>query len=144
MASSLTTANIETVIQQFLSQTSTALSVTSSKQLWFFDIACCNHMTLDDSQFSNKAPLEHPITIYTADETPILVSHKGTISSPCLSLSDTFHIPKLSINLLSVNQLCELGIDLLFTNHGVDVQDPQRVKCLRQAVRLVACLRFMT
>ena len=54
----------------------------------------------------------------------MLVSHKGTISSPYLSLSDTFHIPKLSLNLLFVGQLCELGIDLLFTNHGVDVQDP--------------------
>ena len=53
------------------------------------------------------------------------VSHKGTISSPCLSLSDTFHIPKLSLNLPFVGQLCELGIDLLFTNRGVDVQDPQ-------------------
>ena len=53
------------------------------------------------------------------------VSHKGTISSPCLSLSDTFHIPKLSINLLSIGQFCELGIDILFTNHGVDVQDPR-------------------
>ena len=52
------------------------------------------------------------------------VSHKGTISSPCLSLNDTFHIPKLPLNLLFVGQLCELGIDLLFTNHGVDVQDP--------------------
>ena len=52
------------------------------------------------------------------------VSHKGTISSPCLSISDTFHIPKLSLYLLSVSQLCELGIDLLFINHGVDVQDP--------------------
>ena len=49
------------------------------------------------------------------------ISHKGTISSPCLSFSDTFHIPKLSLNLLSVGQLSELGIDLLFTNHGVDV-----------------------
>ena len=49
------------------------------------------------------------------------VSHKGTISSPCLSLSDTFHIPKLSLNLLSVGELYELGIDLLFINHGVDV-----------------------
>ena len=38
-----------------------------------------------------------------------------------LSLSDTLHIPKLSINLLYVGQLCELGVDLLFTNHGVDV-----------------------
>ena len=82
-------------------------------------------MTSDESQFSNKAPLEHPITIYTANGTPMPVSHKGTISSPCLSLSDTFHIPKLSLNFLSVGQLCELGIDLLFTNHGVDVQDPR-------------------
>ena len=55
----------------------------------------------------------------------MLVSHKGTISSPRLSLDDTFHIPKLSLNLLSVGQFCELGIDLLFTNHGVDVQDPR-------------------
>ena len=40
-------------------------------------------------------------------------------------LNDTFHIPKLSLNLLSVSQLCELGVDLSFTNHGVDVQDPR-------------------
>ena len=53
------------------------------------------------------------------------ISHKGTITSPCLSFSDTFHIIKLSFNLLYVGQLCELCIDLLFTNHGVDVQDPQ-------------------
>ena len=53
------------------------------------------------------------------------INHNGTISSSSLSLSDTFHIPKLSLNLLSVGQLCELGIDLLFTNHGVDVQDPR-------------------
>ena len=84
-----------------------------SKQSWFFDTACCNHMTPDKSQFSDKAPLEHPITIYSTDETPMLVSHKGTISSHYLSLSDTFHIPKLSLNLLYVDQLCELGIDLL-------------------------------
>ena len=82
-------------------------------------------MTPNEPQFSDKASLEHPITIYTADGTPMPVSHKGTISSPCLSLSDTFHIPKLSLNLLSIGQLCELGIDLLFINHGVDVQDPR-------------------
>ena len=82
-------------------------------------------MTPDESQFRDKAPLQHPITIYTADGTPMFVSHKGTIYSSCLSLSDTFHIPKLSLNFLFVGQICELGIDLLFTNHGVDVQDPR-------------------
>ena len=87
-------------------------------------------MTPDKSQFSNKALLKHPITIYTTDGTPMPVSHKGTISSPCLSLSDTFHIPKLSLNLLSIGQLYELGLNLLFTNHGVDVQDPQTSQVL--------------
>ena len=121
LASSLTTVDIEVVIQQVLSRTSITLSITSGKQPWFFYIACCKHMTPDEYQFSDKAPLEHSITIYTIDGTPMPVSHKGTISSPCLSLSDTFHIPKLSLNLLFVGQLCELGIDLLFTNHAVDV-----------------------
>ena len=102
MTSSLTTADIEAVVQQVLSRTSTAFSVTLGKQPWFFDTACCNHMTPDESQFSDKAPLEHPITTYTADGAPMPVSHKGTISSPCLSLCDTFHIPKLSLNLLFV------------------------------------------
>ena len=30
----------------------------------------------------------------------------------------------MSLNLLSIGQFCELGEDILFTNHGVDVQDP--------------------
>ena len=124
LASSLTKADIKVVVQLVLSCTFIALSVTLSKQPWFFDTTCCNHMTPNESQFFDKTPLEHPITIYTTDGTPMPVSHKGTISSPCLSLSDTFHIPKLSLNLLSIAQLCELSIDLLFTNHGVDVQDP--------------------
>ena len=82
-------------------------------------------MTPDESQFYDKAPLKHPITIYTTDGTPMPISHKGTIYSPCLSLNDNFLIPNLSLNLFSIGQLCELGIDLLFTNHGVHLQDPR-------------------
>ena len=49
LASSLTTVDIEAVVQQVLSRTSTAFSITSGKQPWFFDTACCNHMTPDES-----------------------------------------------------------------------------------------------
>ena len=82
-------------------------------------------MTLDESQFFDKAPLAHPISIYSTNGNPMPVNHKGTISSPSLFLSDTFYILKFSLNLLSVGQLCELGVDFLFTNYGVDVQDPR-------------------
>uniref|UniRef100_A0A2N9IVC8 Integrase catalytic domain-containing protein n=1 Tax=Fagus sylvatica TaxID=28930 RepID=A0A2N9IVC8_FAGSY len=57
-------------------------------------------------------------------------SHIGTISSPDLTIPDTYLVPKLSLNLLSVGQLCELGLDLHFSNHGVDVQDPLTGKLL--------------
>ena len=83
MASLFTMADIEAVVQQVLSRTFTALSVSSGRQPWLFDTACCNHMTFDESQFSNKAPLKHSITIYTTDGTPMPVSHKGTIFSTC-------------------------------------------------------------
>ena len=112
------------VVQQVLSRISTTLSITSGKHSWFFAITCCNHMNPDESQFFDKTPLA-PISIYTADETPMPVSHKRTISTSSLSLSDTFHIPKLSLNLLSVGQLCELDVLILFSNNGVDVQDPR-------------------
>ena len=39
-------------------------------------------MTSNESQFSNKAPLAHLISIYIADGTPMPVCHKGTSSPP--------------------------------------------------------------
>uniref|UniRef100_A0A2N9F7S6 Integrase catalytic domain-containing protein n=1 Tax=Fagus sylvatica TaxID=28930 RepID=A0A2N9F7S6_FAGSY len=42
----------------------------------------------------------------------------------CLS-SDTYLIPNLTLNLISVGQLCELGYDLWFGSSGCRVQDPR-------------------
>uniref|UniRef100_A0A2N9G4E2 Integrase catalytic domain-containing protein n=1 Tax=Fagus sylvatica TaxID=28930 RepID=A0A2N9G4E2_FAGSY len=84
-------------------------------------------------------PLVPSPIIYTADSSHMSVSHIGTISSPDLTIPDTYLVPKLSLNLLSVGQLCELGLDLHFSNHGVDVQDPLTGKLLgtgRKAGRL--------
>ena len=57
------------------------------------------------------------------------VSHIGTVSSPNLTILDIYLVPKLFINLLFVGQL-ELGLDLHFSNRGVDVQDPLTSKLL--------------
>jgi len=55
----------------------------------------------------------------------MVLSHTGSISLPHLSVDDTYLVPKISLNLLSVGQLCELGLELKSSNKGVDVQDPQ-------------------
>jgi hypothetical protein len=123
--SALTASDVEALIHQVLSRSSTALSVTSGKNLWFIDSACCNHMTSDPTLFSQKSALSPNPTIYTADGSRLPVSHTGSISSPNLSVDNTYLVPQLSLNLLSVGQLCELGLELTFSSRGVDVQDPQ-------------------
>uniref|UniRef100_A0A2N9HNV7 Integrase catalytic domain-containing protein n=1 Tax=Fagus sylvatica TaxID=28930 RepID=A0A2N9HNV7_FAGSY len=62
-------------------------------------------------------------TITTANGSAITVSHVGSISTPNLSISDVFCVPKLHLNLLSVGQLTELGLNLFFSSRGCLVQD---------------------
>ena len=63
--------------------------------------------------------------IYTANGSPMHVSHLGNVSTPALSVSNVYQIPKLTHNLLSVGQLTELGFSLTFSSTGVVVQDSQ-------------------
>ena len=64
-------------------------------------------------------------TIYTANGSPMHVSHLGNVSTPTLSISNVYQIPTLTHNLLSVGQLTELGFSLTFYSTGVVVQDSQ-------------------
>ena len=42
-------------------------------------------------------------TIYTANGSPMHVSHLGNVSTPALSVSNVYQIPKLTHNLLSAS-----------------------------------------
>uniref|UniRef100_A0A2N9HUB6 Integrase catalytic domain-containing protein n=1 Tax=Fagus sylvatica TaxID=28930 RepID=A0A2N9HUB6_FAGSY len=100
-----------------------ALSVTPGiSSEWFLDSACCNHMTDNPHLTSAHTPPVLP-TITTADGSAMTVSHVGSISTPNLSVSDVFCVPKLHLNLLSVGQLTELGLNLFFSSRGCLVQD---------------------
>ena len=60
-------------------------------------------------------------TIYTANGSPMHISHLGNVSTPSLSVSNVYQIPKLTHNLLSVGQITELGFSLTFSSTGVVV-----------------------
>ena len=85
-----------------MSQPFSALLVTSGNKYWLFDSACCNHITPHASHFSQKIPLAPSPIIYTTDSLHMSVSHIGTNSSPNLIIPDTYLVPKLSLNLLSI------------------------------------------
>ena len=120
----VTVSQLESMFHRYMSQPSPALSVTLDNKSWLLDLACCNHMTPHASHFSQNTPLAPSPIIYTANSSHMSVSHIGTISSPDLTIPNTYLVSKLSFNFLSIGQLCELSLDLHFFNRGVDVQNP--------------------
>uniref|UniRef100_A0A2N9G644 Integrase catalytic domain-containing protein n=1 Tax=Fagus sylvatica TaxID=28930 RepID=A0A2N9G644_FAGSY len=127
------------------SASNSALSVTPGiSSEWFLDSACCNHMTDNPHLTSAHTPPVLP-TITTADGSAMTVSHVGSISTPNLSISDVFCVPKLHLNLLSVGQLTELGLNLFFSSRGCLVQDSrtgQIVGSARKVGRLFELTSF--
>jgi hypothetical protein len=127
----LTTDQLEDIITQALvragnASSSSALSVLPGKfSSWLFDSACYNHMTPYPSFFSHTSSARHAPTIHTANDSTMLVRSIGTVSTSKLSISDVFHVPKLSYNLLSMGQLAELGYRIILNYFGCIVQDPR-------------------
>ena len=97
----------------------TALStISGTSPAWLLDSACCNHMTSSPDVVPSHTSTSLP-TIYTANGSPMHVSHLGNVFTPALSVSNVYQIPKLTHNLFSVGQLTELGFSLTFSSTGV-------------------------
>ena len=82
-------------------------------------------MADDPSIFLDKTPVSHSSLINTADGSSLHINHTGSVSTSNLSLPTTFHVPKLTINLISVGQLCDVGLQVIFFSSYCHVQDTQ-------------------
>ena len=120
------------MVKQFLS-TSNKVSSAVLGKTWYFDFACCNHLSPNSQLFYSVIPTTYTPLIQTANSSHISASHTGSISTPTLSLSDTYLIPNLTLNLISIGQLCELGFDLWFGSSG----------CCMQVCRILERIRFL-
>jgi len=119
-------SDIEALIKQVISSnTSTAMSATHGNSRWFFDSACCNHMTTDIKSLPSVTPISSLPPIHTASANTMNITHNGHVSTSNLTLPDAYYIPNLALNLISVGQLCEQGLNVYFSTSGVQVQDPQ-------------------
>ena len=83
----------------------------------------------DPHTFSNKESTSLP-PIRTANNTLMSITHVSYASESHLSLPETYHVPSLAFNLISVGQLCDLGLNVLFSSSRCQVQDLQTGKVL--------------
>lgn len=82
-------------------------------------------MTVNSSIFSYTNPVSQPSHINSADGSQLHINHIGSVFTSNLSLPATFHVPKLSINIIYVGQLCDLKLNVIFSSSGYQVQNPQ-------------------
>ena len=100
---------------------SSPLCVSSS--LWVIDFGASHHISPDLSSFVSLSPNSSTL-VMTADGTAMPLVDVGSIVIPSLSLSNVYHIPTLTLNLVSVSQLCQLGYLASFSSSTCYVQDP--------------------
>ncbi|KAK9190946.1 hypothetical protein WN943_019556 [Citrus x changshan-huyou] len=78
-STSITISDLESLLQQLLQKSDntsiSASSISSGNSSWYFDSACCNHMT-PDSTF--KSIVSNSPDIHTANESSMPISHIGS------------------------------------------------------------------
>ena len=105
-------------------------SGNSSGNTWLYDSGCCNHMTPQSDVFITKQQPDSPFSVCTADGTRLTVKFSGHVSTPQLSLPNTIHVPNLSLSLVSISQLVESALIVIFSSSGCVVQDPKTKEIL--------------
>ena len=75
-------------------------------------------MTSQISLLSNTSPMHSLPFIQTTDGSCMPITHIGIVATSNLSLPDTYFVPSLALNLVSVGQLCDLGLNVLFSPHS--------------------------
>jgi hypothetical protein len=92
--------------------------------LWYIDSGAFNHMVFDQNMFNTSRRLYYSPIISTANGSTMTAKSIGSVSvSRKLSVPDVLLVPELSMNLLSVGQLCDQGHSVTFFSNGCFVKD---------------------
>ena len=146
-ALSLSIAYLQDMVNQVhlpsSSASNTALStISGTSPTWLFYSTYCNHMTFSPDVVPSHTSTSLP-TIYTANGSPMHVSHLGNVSTPTLSVSNVYQISKLTYNLLSVGQLIKLGFSLTFSSTSVVMQDSQTGQIVGTSRKVVSLFELI-
>jgi len=92
-------------------------SIQNSSDNWFIGSGCTNHMTFDKSLFRTLQSIE-VARVRIGNGDCIVAKGKRTIvittNSGTETISDVLYVPDIEQNLLSVGQLIEKGMKVIF------------------------------
>ena len=103
----------------------TALTTLKARDscLWYFDSGCSRHMTGNKGLF--KTLFEGKIgTITFGDGSKSVIKGIGTVDIPGLLVFEyVWYVDGLKANLLSISQICDNGLNILFIKYECEILD---------------------
>ena len=119
---------------------------TKRKDIWFVDSGCSNHMCNNKGMFSSlDMTFSHSVKL--GNNNKMEVAGKGVVKlmlgEILYIVGDVYFVPELKNNLLSVGQLQEKGLAVLFQEEACSIYHPQRgliVKFIMSANRMFTIL----
>ena len=95
-----------------IGQLSSSISGMSSST-WVLDSGASRNMFPDSKAFVSLCPTSS-MSVMTADGTPMQLEGVGYVVISHLSISNVYHTPKLTLNLVSVSHLCDSSYLVFF------------------------------
>jgi hypothetical protein len=94
------------------------------ENMWLMDFGCSRHMTKNKKWFSNLTPLSHKEYVTFGDDMKGKALGTSVIKvNDYFTLNDVALVDKLRYNRLSVSQLVDADLDVLFRKSGSRVLD---------------------
>jgi hypothetical protein len=100
------------------------IAINSSPNAWIIDSEASHHMATLEAVYSSLDECKGP-HILMGDNSSVKVTGKGRIELTNRSFEKVLHVPKLSVNLLSVYQMTNSGTrkKFIFTQNSMDIYD---------------------
>ena len=89
------------------------MQVPSKDYIWYMDSGCSRHMTGNKSLLSNFSKEEGPIVSFGGNGKGVTKGY-GSVSNGTITFSKVAHVEGLKYNLLSISQICDLGVNYVF------------------------------
>jgi hypothetical protein len=102
------------------------IAINSSPDAWIIDSGASNLMATSKEVYSYLDACKGP-PILMGDNSSVEVTSKGRIELTNGSFENVMHVPKLSVNLLSIYQMMNFSTrnKFIFTPNSVDIYDMQ-------------------
>jgi hypothetical protein len=102
------------------------ISINSSLDAWIVDSGASHHMVATKAVYSSLYACKGP-PILMGENSPVEVIDNRRIELNNVRFENVLHVPKLSVNLLSMYQMKNfyIGKKVIFTPNAVDIYDMQ-------------------